>query len=129
MTALRAGDAHFMDEFGSKPRDQRPGRGRVIWSDGELADASEFIEYLSQATAVDDPAASTVTPVGRHGEWDEVIVIAIFGEEGGDGHAAYEQYVEFARKHPWVHPLYFADVVSGPEVAEDMALAVVPVNA
>jgi hypothetical protein len=52
--------------------------------------------------------------------------VAIFGEEGGAGHAAYEQYVKLAKDHPWIHPYYFAGVTNGLEVAEDMATAGVP---
>ncbi len=129
MEALVAGDEHFMEEFGEKPLAKRPGRGRVIWTDGLLTDIEQVMAYMAQAKAVDDPTASDVTPVGRHGDWDEVIVVAIFGEEGGDGHQAYEQYVQFAKTHPWAHPLYFENVISGDEIAEDMAYAVVPTQA
>jgi hypothetical protein len=127
MEALVAGDKHFLGEFPNPAT--RPGRGRVIWTDGLLSDADQFLRYLSQAKAVDDPKASDVTPIGRHGEWDEVVVVSIFGEEGGDGHKAFEQYLKFAKSHPWVHPFYFEDVINDVEISEDMALAVVPTQA
>jgi len=126
MEAIRAGDEHFMGELGKKPRSQRAVRSRVFWSDGLLNDAEAFLAYLGQAKAVDDPKASTVTPIGQHLEWDEVIAVALFGEEGGDGHKAYEQYAKFAKAHPWVHAYYFEGVTNGLEVAEDMALVTVP---
>jgi hypothetical protein len=128
-TALIAGDEHFMDEFGHLARGQRPGRGRVFWTDGMLQDAQAVLDYLAQATAVDDPKASDVTPIGRHGDWDEIILACILGEEGSDSHQAYEQYAQFAKSHPWIHPLFFTGVINGAEIAEDAAIAVVPVNA
>jgi hypothetical protein len=130
MEAVRAGDEHFMgDEFGKRARDDRPLRVRVAWTDGLLNDARQFQAYLSQATAVTDPRVSPTTSIGRHGDWDEIWLIAIFGEEGGDGHAAYQQYVELAKDHPWIHPVYFEDVINGGEISEDMALMAVPTAA
>jgi hypothetical protein len=127
MAAIRAGDAHFMDEFGpggenEAPRAARPVRARVVWTDGALTDAAAFRSYLAQAV----PGAGGY---GSHGEWDEVWAVAIIGEEGGGGHAAYDQYVTLAKDHPWIHPYYFEAVANPAEVAEDMALAVVPVKA
>jgi hypothetical protein len=127
MEAMVAGDEHFLDEFPNPTK--RPGRGRVIWTDGLLSDGGKFLDYMGQAKAVDDPKASDVTPVGRHGEWDEIVVVAICGEEGGDGHKAFEQYLKFAKSHPWVHPFYFEDVIDDAEISEDVALAVVPTQA
>jgi hypothetical protein len=129
MTAVSAGDEHFMDEFGARPRDQRPTRARIAHTDGLLADEAEFRRYLSQAKPVSDPGTSTVTPLGSHGEWNEAWVIAIYGEEGGDGHKAYEQYVALAKDHPWVHPVYFASVMSADETTEDLAYLAVPTAA
>lgn len=122
MSAIKAGDAHFMDEFSEDPRGERPVRARVVWTDGALSDAREFQRYLAQAKAGRDG-------YGSHGEWDEVWAVAIIGEEGGGGAAAHQQYVELARDHPWVHPYYFEAVANAAEVSEDMALAVVPVQA
>lgn len=122
MSAIRAGDAHFMDEFSSDPRGERPVRARVVWTDGALTDAAAFQRYLAQATAGQDG-------YGSHGEWDEVWAVAIIGEEGGGGQAAHQQYVALAKDHPWVHPYYFEAVANPSEVSEDMALAVVPANA
>ncbi len=51
------------------------------------------------------------------------------GEAGGGGQAAYEQYREIAKLHPWVHPYYFENVTAHDEIGEDMALAVVPAAA
>lgn len=122
MAAVLEGDAHYLDEFKSKPRGERPVRARVVFTDGALADAKEFQRYLAQATKSADG-------YGSHGEWDEVWAIAIIGEEGGGGHEAYEQYVAIAETHDWLHPYYFADVVNAAEIAEDMAYAVVPTAA
>jgi hypothetical protein len=128
MEAMAAADEHFMDEFGKRPRAKRPKRPRILHTDGLLQDAKDFLRYLSQAKAVDDPATSTVTPLGQHGEWDEAWIVAIYGEEGGEGHKAYEQYVGLAKHAPWIHPVYFANVMSGDEAAEDIAYLAVPVN-
>lgn len=127
MEAVQAGDSHFMDEFGpggenEAPRDRRPVRARVVWTDGALTDAKAFQRYLAQAV----PGSGGY---GSHGEWDEVWAIAVIGEEGGGGEDAYRQYVSLAKDHPWIHPYYFEGVANPAEVAEDMALAVVPVHA
>lgn len=128
MSSVRASDAHFLGtkkdpgEFWDTPRADRPVRARVVFTDGALSDAAEFIAYLSQAVLSPEG-------YGSHGEWDEVWAIAIIGEEGGGGHAAYEQYQEIAKTHPWVHPYYFENVVNPAEIAEDMAVAVVPTQA
>ena len=127
MTAIAAGDRHFMGEFGpggdnERPRDQRPVRARVVWTDGMLNDADAFRRYLAQAT----PSPERF---GSHGEWDEVWAVAIIGEPGGGGKDAYDQYASLAKDHPWIHPYYFEGVVNPDEVAEDMAVAVVPTQA
>lgn len=132
MEAVQAGDEHFCgagSEFGDRAREDRPLRIRVAWTDGILNDRKKFIAYLSQATPVQDPRVSATTTVGRHGEWDELWIIAIFGEEGGDGHDAYQEYVDLAKSHPWIYPLYFEDVINSNEISEDMALVTVPVAA
>jgi hypothetical protein len=127
MGAIHAADQHFLGdkrnpgEFYSKPRDERPVRARTLFSDGRLQDADKFRAYLAQATHTDEG-------YGSHGEWDEVWAVAILGE-GDENKAAYEQYVELAKDHPWIHPYYFERVVNPAEVAEDMALAVVPTQA
>jgi hypothetical protein len=128
MAAVKAGDAHFLGdkknkgEFFDTPRADRPVRLRAVFTDGVLNDVAAFIAYLGQA--VKSPKG-----YGSHGEWDEVWAICILGEAGGGGKAAYEQYVKLAKDHPWVHPYYFEDVVNAAEVAEDMAVAAVPVLA
>lgn len=122
MEAVKAGDDHFLDEFGSDPRDERPVRARVVWTDGALRDSDAFQRYLAQAS-------TTPEGYGRHGEWDETWAIAIIGEEGGGGHAAFEQYQQIAKNHPWIHAYYFENVVNPDEIAEDMAVAVVPTKA
>ena len=66
--------------------------------------------------------------LGQHGEWDEAWIVAIYGEEGGESRQAYEQYVEIARDHPWIHPVYFSNVMNPDETAEDIAYLAVPVN-
>jgi hypothetical protein len=125
MTAVRAGDEHFMGEFGpggenEKPRDQRPVRARVVFTDGALNDAKAFKRYLEDAKL--DPE----TKYGKHGEWDEVWAIAIVGPQSGGGKGAYTQYQELAQDHPWIHSYLFADVVNPEEIAEDVAYAVAP---
>jgi hypothetical protein len=128
MSAVRAGDEHFMGEFGpdgEEPtaRDERPVRARVVWTDGMLNDDEKFRRYLAQATASPEG-------FGSHGEWDEVWAVAIIGEPGSAaGKAAYEQYAELAKGSPWIHPYYFEGVTNPAEIAEDMAVAVVPAGA
>jgi hypothetical protein len=122
MTAIRAGDKHYLGEFGREPRSERPVRARVVWTDGALSDADAFRTYLGQATPSDEG-------FGSHGEWDEVWAVAISGEAGGGGKDAYDQYVELSRNHPWIHAYYFEGVVNPAEIAEDMAVAVVPTQA
>lgn len=127
MTAIHAGDEHYADEFFHLPRAERPIRGRVMWTDGLLNDADQFKGYLSEAKLGDGPAAG----LGVDGEWDEAWAVAILGEgpdeKGKDaGKEAYLQYVDLAKDHPWIHPYYFQGVANGLEVAEDMAVAVVP---
>jgi len=122
MEAVTAGDRHFMGEFGpggenEMPRDQRPVRARVVFTDGELKDRDAFAAYMAQSEVKDG--------VGVRPEWDEVWAVAIFGH--GDGHdQALIQYKALAASHPNIH-VYSFDQVSNPdEIAEDMAIAVVP---
>ena len=122
MTAIRAGDKHFLGEFRDEPRSERPVRARVVWTDGALNDADAFRAYLGQATPSDEG-------FGSHGEWDEVWAVAISGEAGGGGKEAYDQYMELSKSHPWIHAYYFEGVVNPAEIAEDMAVAVVPTQA
>lgn len=127
MAALRAGDQHFLDEFGpggeeEKPRDQRPVRARVVFTDGALSDGEDFRKYLESATRSRDG-------YGSHGEWDEVWAVAIIGEPGDAGKTAYRQYQTLAQDHPWIHAYYFEGVTNPAEIAEDMAVAVVPTQA
>lgn len=121
MTAITAGDRHFMDEFGGRPRDERPVRARVVWTDGMLNDADQFRSYLAHATLSPEG-------FGSHGEWDEAWAVGIIGEPGG-GKEAYDQYAALAKDHPWIHAYYFEGVANPDEVAEDMAVAVVPTQA
>jgi hypothetical protein len=127
MTAIRAADKHFMTEFNDDPRDTRPVRARVVWTDGALHDAGAFQAYLSAAVVTSDG-------YGAHGDWDEVWAVAILGEgrqaDGSNpGKVAYEQYQAIARNHSWIHAYYFEGVVNPAEIAEDMAIAVVPTQA
>lgn len=122
LSAVRAGDEHYLDEFSGDPRAERPVRARVVFTDGALADAAGFLSYLSSAKL-------TPEGYGDHGDWDEVWAVCIIGEEGGGGHAAYDQYQAIAKDHPWVHAYYFEAVTNPAEVAEDMAVAVVPTQA
>jgi hypothetical protein len=122
MTAIRAGDKHFLGEFRDEPRNERPVRARVVWTDGALNDADAFRAYLGQATPSDEG-------FGSHGEWDEVWAVAISGEAGGGGKQAYDQYMELSKNHPWIHAYYFEGVINPAEIAEDMAVAAVPTQA
>lgn len=127
MEAVRAGDKHYMGEFRGDPRDERPVRARVVFTDGMLNDAASFRSYLEQAVLSRDG-------YGSHGEWDEVWGICILGEgRKSDGtnpaKAAYDQYVTLSKDHPWIHPYLFEGVTNPAEVAEDLALAVVPTRA
>lgn len=124
MEAVKAGDKHYLGEFGpggknEMPRAQRPVRIRKAWTDGALQDAEKFQRYLSEAR---------LTPVGLggHGEWDELWAIIILGEEGGGGHAAHQQYQRLAKDHPWIHPYYFESVKNAAEIAEDVTIACAP---
>jgi hypothetical protein len=130
MEAVGAGDEHYMGEFGERPLSARPIRGRVLWTDGMLNDAAAFKRYLGQAV----PGKGASEGLGAHGEWDEAWAVAILGQgpdENGDDHGkdAYDQYAALAKDHPWIHPYYFQAVANGLEIAEDMALAVVPTQA
>lgn len=119
MEAIKAGDKHYLGEFKKDPRDKRPVRLRVVFTDGALQDAKKFKAYLEQATL-------SPKGYGAHGEWDEVWAIAILGETEGGGKAAYDQYRALAEDHPWIHAYYFESVVNPAEIAEDMAVAAVP---
>lgn len=127
MTAVAAGDDHYMDEFGHLPPGERPIRGRVAWSDGMLTDADKFIRYLEAAK----PGTGDSTGLGVHGEWDEAWAVAILGEGPGTdgvdhGKQAYDQYQALKKDFPWIHSYYFQAVENEAEIAEDMAMAVVP---
>ena len=130
MAAVSAGDEHYMGEFGERAPADRPIRGRVLWTDGMLNDAAAFKRYLEQAK----PGRGPSEGLGVHGDWDEAWAVAILGEgpdEDGTDHGkqAYDQYAALAEDHPWIHPYYFQGVGNGLEVAEDMAVAVVPTQA
>lgn len=130
MGAVQAGDEHYMGEFGSKARTARPIRGRVLWTDGMLNDAAAFTRYLEAAT----PGTGDSAGLGVHGEWDEAWAVAILGEGAGEdgqdhGKAAFDQYAALRGQYPWIHPYYFQGVANPKEVAEDMAIAVVPLHA
>lgn len=119
MAAIKAGDEHFMGEFRKEPRDERPVRLRMVFTDGALNDSADFRRYLSQATRNDKG-------YGAHGEWDEVWLIAIIGETDGGGKEAYNQYKALSQDHAWIHAYYFQDVVNTGEIAEDVAIAAIP---
>jgi hypothetical protein len=122
MTAVRAGDQHFLAEFGARgenprARGERPIRARVVFTDGELKDAGEFAAYLAEARVQGD--------LGVRPEWDEVWAIAILGH-GEDHDKTLRQYQQLAAQHPNLHVYSFAEVSNPEEIAEDMAIAVVP---
>jgi hypothetical protein len=128
MTAVAAADEHFMEEFGDRSRAERPKRARILHTDGLLKDAKAFRRYLADATPVLDDKVSARTPLGNHKDWDEAWLACIYGEEGGEARKAYEQYLELAADHPWIHPVYFSDVTNSEEIAEDIAYLAVPVH-
>jgi hypothetical protein len=108
MAAVRAGDAHFLDEFGGRPADQRPIRARTVFTDGELADHDEFGQYMEDT---------------HGGEWREIWAVAILGY-GADHDAVLRQYQGLAQKHSNIHVYSFGSVTNPAEIAEDMAIAV-----
>ena len=125
MAAIRAGDKHYLGEFGpggenEMPREQRPIRARTVWTDGELTDVDAFVHYLEAAT----PSQG----LGSRQEWDEAWAVAIIGHGEAAG-AAYRQYLTIAQTYPFVHPYLFDQVSNPAEIAEDMAIAVAPSNA
>jgi len=122
MEAVAAGDRHYMSEFGpggenERPREQRPVRARTVWTDGELKDASAFGRYMEQSVVEHG--------VGVRKDWDEVWAVAIFGH-GTEHDTTLRQYQDLAARHPNIHVYSFDQVRNGNEVAEDMAVAVVP---
>lgn len=117
MQAIRAADTHYMGEFASDAREERPIRARTVWTDGELTDAAEFGKYMADSTIQQG--------IGVRKDWDEVWAVAIFGY-GGDHDATLRQYQDLAKNHPNIHVYSFDQVRNGAEVAEDMAVAVVP---
>jgi len=120
MAAIQAGDNHYMEEFEDTPRDQRPVRARTVWTDGELKDAAAFGKYME--------ASSVTRGLGVRKEWDEVWAVAIFGH-GAEHDTTLAQYQELAKRHANIHVYSFDQVKNGAEVAEDMAIAVVPTQA
>lgn len=104
-------DCHYLGEFGNRPAAARPRRARAVFTDGELRDAAAFGRRLAEEH--DD-------------EWpSEDWFIAILGH--GDEHdRTLRQYQDIAARHKNVH-VYSFDQVSNPaEIAEDMAVAVLP---
>jgi hypothetical protein len=122
MQAIRAGDRHYMGEFGPggenpRPREARPVRMRTVWTDGELKDVKEFARYMEDSTIKGG--------LGVRKDWDEVWAVAIFGY--GDAHdQTLRQYQDLAKRHPNIHVYSFDQVRNGDEVAEDMAIAAAP---
>ncbi len=124
MSAIAAGDAHYMGEFGpggdnETPRTGRPIRARTVWTDGELTDSGAFGTYM--AAAAIDPK----TGLGVRAEWDEVWAVAVFGH-GDAMKATVRQYQTLTARHPNIHVYVFDQVKNPAEVAEDMAIAVLP---
>lgn len=128
MEAITAGDKHFLTEFPDEK--DRPIRARVVFTDGLLHDSTAFRTYLSAATP---SGGYGLHQGGKQGGWREVWAVAIIGEgqtsEGNPGKDAADQYRLIAKDHPWIHVYYFEKVVNPAEIAEDMALAVVPTQA
>ena len=128
LAAITRADKRFLKEFPDPTA--RPPRIRTIHTDGLLqpAVAAEFRRYLSASRP-----SSTEPTLGTHGEgdhhWEEAWAVIIYGERGGGGQKAHEQYQEVSKDHPWVHPYYFEGVKNGDEIAEDVAVATVPVHA
>lgn len=107
-------DGHYLDEFGDRPVAGRPKRARVVWTDGELRDAAQFGRRLAEDHADKWPAE----------HW----FIAILGH--GDEHdATLTQYQAIAATHPAVHVYSFQEVTNPAEIAEDVAIAVLPQTA
>ena len=128
MTAVQAADKHDRAEFGpggenERSRADRPVRARVVWTDGELKDAGAFAQYLADAEA-----APGREHIGTRKSWDETWAVAILGY-GDDHDATLLSYQALAKQHPYVHVYSFSEVANPAEIAEDMALAVVPTQA
>ena len=128
MEAVHVADEHFLKEFPGE--NNRPIRARVVFTDGLLGDADKLRAYLAAGT----PAGRYgMHPGDQRGGWREIWAIAIFGEgqtsEGNPGKEAADQYRLLAKDHPWIHVYNFEQVTNPAEIAEDMALAVVPVQA
>jgi hypothetical protein len=117
MPAVRYLDGHYLAEFSETedgapvPVSARPKRARVVFTDGELKDAPEFGARIAEDHADRWPAEHWFIAVLGHGEEHD---------------ATLRQYQETARKHPNVHVYSFDQVTNPGEVAEDMAIAVLP---
>jgi hypothetical protein len=107
-------DAHYMGEFGERDLADRPKRARVVFTDGELKDAREFGQRLAE---------------NHSDKWpEEDWFIAILGH--GDEHdTTLAQYQQIAERHRNVHVYSFEEVTNPAEIAEDMAIAVLPQSA
>jgi hypothetical protein len=104
-------DAHYLGEFGDRPVAQRPKRARVVFTDGELKDAREFGQRLQQDNS---------------GHWpEEDWFIAILGH-GAEHDSTLVQYQQITEQHKNVHVYSFEEVTNPAEIAEDMAVAVLP---
>lgn len=117
MQAVRSSDDHFLDEFGKNAEEVR---ARILHTDGLLNDEATFLSYLRKGTL------DQATGFGVHDGWREAWAVVIYGEAGGGGKAAHEQYQAIAADHPWVHPYYFEGVTNPDEIAEDIAIATIP---
>jgi von Willebrand factor type A domain len=105
MEAVRAADRHFTGEFGTST--DAPARASVVFTDGEPSDWQEFGKRLEKANA------------------KQVWAVAILGH--GEAHdATLKLYQTIATTHPYVHVYSFDQVTNPAEIAEDMAVAVLP---
>lgn len=107
-------DAHYLGEFGDRPVGERPKRARVVFTDGELKDARQFGQRL----------AETHSDTWPEEDW----FIAILGH-GTEHDATLAQYQQIAEQHHNVHVYSFEEVTNPAEIAEDMAIAVLPQSA
>jgi hypothetical protein len=114
MPAVKYLDAHYLGEFGDRPVDERPKRARVVFTDGELKDARDFGRRLQEDHSQEWP--------------EEDWFIAILGY-GDDHDATLAQYMSIAEQHKNVHVYSFDQVTNPAEIAEDMAVAVLPQSA
>jgi hypothetical protein len=114
MASVNYLDAHYLGEFGDRAVADRPKRARVVFTDGELKDAGAFGQRLQEDHSDKWP------------QEDWFIAILGYGDDHDD---TLKQYQSITEKHKNVHVYSFEAVSNPAEIAEDMAIAVLPQSA